>query len=244
MNTRRSRVLLISMVFCGLAFAVRADKIQSLIKQLSSWNTDKAKKASDELAAMGKIVVPEVAKALRSSNRRRGRFAARTLREIGQDAADAIPALSESLKDSDALTREYSVEALGKMLRQADRLIPLLQKMTEDENEDVRAQARLAVLRLTEALESPDQPKSSPQSAADTSPAAPAQDPATANPAQHAASQPGANVSNSSGKPEVKSQEKEDFSIKISPMLFIRFALFMFVPVGFFSLLYFYREHA
>ena len=234
-----------SIVFLGPTLTLQADDVPSLIKQFNSWSTDKAKKASDELAAMGKPVVPEVAKALSSKSRRRGRFAARTLRQIGQDAADAIPALSESLKDSDALTREYSVEALAKMLRQADRLIPLLQEMTDDEDEDVRAQAKLAVVRLTEALKSRDQAESAQQPATEApTTLAAAQNSAVANPVQHEPSQPsGADAGDSSVTQGIISPTEKSYSVKLSPMLLIRCALFMFVPVGFFSLLYFYREH-
>jgi len=236
----RPMVLSLSIAFCGSAFATQAENIQALIKQLSSWNTDKAKKASDELAAMGRIVVPDVAGALSSSNRRRGRFAARTLREIGQDAADAIPALSESLKDSDALTREYSVEALAKMLRQADRLIPLLQEMTEDEDENVRAQAKSAVLRLNEALKARDRAESAQQPATGTSTAITTGQ--TIKPSvtdQHAPSQPGS----AEGSYGPTSAEKKDQYCKPGPKAFVRFALFMFVPIGFFALLYFYRDY-
>ena len=195
---------------------------------------------------MGKPVVPEVARALSSKSRRRGRFAARTLRQIGPDAAEAIPDLSESLKDSDALTREYAVEALAKMLKQADQLIPVLQGMTNDENEDVRNQARLAIVGLTEALKSRDQAESVQQPVGETPITLTGpQNNAVANPVQHEPSQPSsADVTDSSAVPGTYYPEKRGYSVKFSPMMFIRLALLAFVVVGFFSLLYFYREHS
>lgn len=215
MNITRRIVVSIGLVFVGLAGAARADDVAPLIKQLGSWSTDKAKKASDELAAMGKSVVPEVAKALGSRSRRRGRFAARTLRQIGPDAADAISALAKSLKDSDGLTREYAVEALGKMVGQAERVIGILRQVSDDRDRDVREQASLAIARLTESPKSPDQIESAPQPAVDAAPAV------LAAPAP----------------------KKESLPDKLTPIIVIRFALIAFVVAGFFSLLYVNREH-
>jgi HEAT repeat protein len=227
MNITRRIVVAIGLVFVGLAGAAQADDVASLIKQLGSWSTDKAKKASDELAAMGKPVVPEVAKALRSRSRRRGRFAARALRQIGPDAAGAIPALSESLKDSDALTREYAVEALGKMAAQAERVIGILQQVSDDRDKDVREQARLAIARLTESLKLREQGESAPHAPVET------------------AAQP--NIANAGDSPAVlaaSSAKKETPPGKLTPIVVIRFALIAFVVVGFFSLLYVNREHS
>ncbi len=233
MNMTRRVVVSMSLVLVGLVPAVRADDVASLIKQLGAWSNNKAKKASDELTAIGKPVVSEVAKALSSKSRRRGRFAARTLRQIGPDAADAIPALFESLKDTDALTREYAVEALATMARQAERVIPILQQVSNDGDEDVREKARLAIARLTESLKSRDQREPPPQPPAET-------------PSSDSAAQPNsAKASNSSASTVLAapSPEKGSLSGKLSPIIFVRFALIAFIVVGFFSLLYFYREH-
>ena len=222
-----------SLVFVGLGPAVRADDVAPLIKQLGAWSNNKAKKASDELTAIGKPVVSEVAKALSSKSRRRGRFAARTLRQIGPDAADAIPALFESLKDTDALTREYAVEALATMVGQAERVIPILQQVTNDPDEDVREKARLAIVRLTESLKSRDQRGPAPQPPAETPSAGSASQPNSAD----------AGNSSASAVLAARSPEKESLSGKLTPIIFIRCALIAFIVVGFFSLLYFYREH-
>ena len=245
MNITRRIVASMSLVLVGLVPAARADDVASLIKQLGAWSNDKAKKASDELTAMGKPAVPEVAKALSSRSRRRGRFAARTLRQIGPDAADAIPALFESLKDTDALTREYAVEALATMVGQAEQVIGVLQQVTDDGDEDVRGKARLAIARLTESLEYREQRESDPRAPPET----PGSDSATqsggaTNTVQHAPPQPkGADVSNSRAVLAAPSPERESLFDKLTPIIFIRFALIAFIVVGFFSLLYFYREH-
>lgn len=247
MNITRRIVASMSLVLVGLVPAVRADDVASLIKQLGAWSNDKAKKASDELTAMGKPVVSQVAKALSSKSRRRGRFAARTLRQIGPDAADAIPALFESLKDTDALTREYAVEALATMVGQAERVIPMLQQVSNDGDEDVREKARLAIVRLTESLKSRDRREFAPQPPAET----PSSDSAvqsgdTMDVVRQAASQPNsADAGNSSASAVLaaRSPEKESLSGKLSPIIFVRFALIAFIVVGFFSLLYFNREH-
>ena len=222
-------IVSISLVLVGLVPAARADDVASLIKQLGAWSNDKAKKASDELTAMGKPVVPEVAKALSSPSRRRGRFAARTLRQIGQDAAGAIPALCESLEDSDALTREYAVEALATMTAQAEKVIDALQRATDDTEETVREKARLAIAQLTESLKSRGQTEPAPQPNAQTSP-----QPDTAEASNNSAS---AALAATSAK-------KESLFGKLTPIIFIRFALIAFVIVGFFSLLHVYKEHS
>ena len=231
MNITRRIVVSMSLVLAGLVPAVRADDVASLIKQLGAWSNDKAKKASDELTAIGKPVVSEVAKALSSRSRRRGRFAARTLRQIGPDAADAIPALFESLKDTDALTREYAVEALATMARQAERVIPILQQVSNDGDENVREKAGLAIARLTESLKSRDQREPAPQPPAQT-------------PSSDSAAQPNsADAGNSSAVLAARSPEKESLFDQITPIVVVRFALIALIVVGFFSLLYFYREH-
>lgn len=233
MNITRGIVASMSLVLVGLVPAARADDVASLIKQLGAWSNDKAKEASDELTAMGKPVVPEVAKALSSKSRRRGRFAARTLRQIGPDAADAIPALFESLKDTDALTREYAVEALATMVGQAEQVIGVLQQVTDDGDEDVRGKARLAIARLTESLESRDQGESGPQPPVETPSAGTASQPDSAD----------AGNSSASAVLAAPSPAKEGLIDKLTPIIFVRFALIAFIVVGFFSLLYFYREH-
>ena len=64
MNIAARLAVSISLLLVGLVGPAQADDVASLIKQLGAWSNDKAKKASDELTAMGKPVVPEVAKAL------------------------------------------------------------------------------------------------------------------------------------------------------------------------------------
>lgn len=230
MNTTRRIVVSMSLVLVGLVLPVRADDVASLVKQLGAWSNNKAKKASDELTAIGKPVVSEVAKALSSKSRRRGRFAARTLRQIGPDAADAIPALLESLLDSDALTREYAVEALAKMVRQAEQVLPALQQVIDDEDEDLRRQASLAIARLTEALESPETIEPAPQ-------------PSVESPSTDTAGRPSsADTDNSPAVLAAPSRAKEGLLDKLTPIVAVRFALIAFVVVGFFSLLYVNRE--
>jgi len=231
MNIMPRLVISMSLVLVGLVPAVQADDVASLIKQLGAWSNDKAKKASDELTAMGKPVVSQVAKALSSRSRRRGRFAARTLRQIGPDAADAIPVLLEALKDTDALTREYAVEALATMARQAEQVIPGLKQVVDDEDEDVRRQASLAIARLTEALKSPEMID-------------PALQPSAESPgADTAARSRNTDTTNSPAVLAAPSPAKEALLDKLTPILAVRVALIAFIVVGFFSLLYVCREH-
>ena len=230
MNIRPITVVSMSLVLAGLVARAQADDVPLLIKQLGAWSNDKAKEASDKLAAMGKPVVSEVAKALSSKSRRRGRFAARTLRQMGPDAADAIPALLESLKDPDALTREYAVEALAKMVGQAEQIIPALQQVTDDQDEDVRRQAKLAIARLTELLKSPETIEPAPQ----PSPESPSTDTASRPSSPDSGKSPAALVAAPS--------EKGSLLDKLTAIVVIRVALIALVPLGFFLLLYVNRE--
>ena len=244
MNVIPKTVVTIAILCSGLTSAALGNDVASLIEQLGDWNKNKAKKASDELAAMGEPVVPELIKALNSKDRRRGRFAARTLRQIGQDAADAIPALSRSLNDPDALTREYAIEALGKMVDQADRVIPVLKEATNDRDKDVRDQARLAIVRLTEMIKSQEQGGPTQQSLA----AAPSTRTTTQSTDTVDVAQPeplqlnGTDVKNSSAAHGAHSRQKWGYWGEHRLMVLIRCALLAFVIAGFFSLLYLYRE--
>jgi DnaJ-domain-containing protein 1 len=111
----------------------------SLIKNLGSWDKKEAKEASEKLGKIGKSVVPELINAMDNKDRRK--YATRALREIGQDASDAIPALIKATRDSEENTRAYAVEALGKMVSQADQVLPCLEKALNDKSSDVKTKA-------------------------------------------------------------------------------------------------------
>ena len=225
-----------------LVFTVLGEDTTSLIKQLGSWNKDKAKKASDELTAMGAKVVPQLIEALNAGGRRQRRFAARTLRQIGQEAADAIPALSRCLEDSDALTRVYAIEALGKMASQADRVMPVLTKATEDVDRNVREQARVAIARLAEPREYQRHTGSAQvETAADKRRGTP-----TPNSEEAAQSEPvtpeESGVEKSTASRSEHVPQRESYSGKDILMILVRCGLFACIIAGFFSLLYMYRE--
>ncbi len=142
----RMRILFFLAIVLAFSASMCAADISSLVEDLGTKR--KAKDASDELAVIGKAAVPALIKALGDKDRHRGRYAARALRQMGQEAADAIPALFEALDDADADTREYSVEALGNMTEQASVVRPILARVTLDKNEDVREKAKLVLARL------------------------------------------------------------------------------------------------
>lgn len=131
--------------FC-LSSPVFSSDIDTLIKDLG--NKDKAKNASIELAKIGKPAVPAIIKALGENDKYAKRYAARALREMGEEASDAIPALSNAIKDSDSQTREYAVEALGNMVNESEQVIPVLKKATKDGDSDVKKKAKEAVNKL------------------------------------------------------------------------------------------------
>ncbi|MHC4355212.1 MAG: glycosyltransferase family 39 protein [Planctomycetota bacterium] len=233
-------VITVGVLCFGLAPVVRGNDVASLIKQLSARNNDRAKRASDELAAMGESVVPELAKALESGNHRRRRFAARALRQIGQDAADAIPALSKSLKDTDVLTREYAVEALGTMVKQAEQVIPVLRQVAEDDDNNVREKAKLAIARLTGYIRS--QGKSVEQPAVvDVSPRTAGQSEDTAELIQSGTSQP-TGTGSSLAVSGANSPGQKMYFRQSGLMVLIRCSLLAIIVIGFFALLYICRK--
>lgn len=130
----------------ALSTCVVGSDISSLIDDLGT--KSKGRNASEALARIGKPAIPALIDALKDRDRHRGRYAARALRQMGQEAAEAIPALSEALGDADADTREYAVEALGRMTQQAETVIPMLKKATSDKNKRVREKAVLILKRL------------------------------------------------------------------------------------------------
>jgi len=221
-------VVAIGILNLGLVSTVVGDDTATLIQQLGSWSKNKAKKASDELAAMGSKVVPELIEALNGKGRRQRRFAARTLRQVGQDAADAIPALSKALEDSDALTREYAVEALGKMVKEADQVIPVLTEARKDRDRNVREQARAAIVRLTELRKLQGQA----DSADNESPVATTQGPGTKD----------TELGNSAASLGEYPPRDGGYSGKQILMVSMRCALFACIIAGFFALLHVYRE--
>jgi HEAT repeat protein len=136
-------ILAVLFCLCSIGFS---SEIDALIKDLG--NKDKAKNASVELAKIGKPAVPALIKALGENDKYTKRYAARALREMGEDASDSIPALSKAIKDSDSQTREYAVESLGNMVNEAEQVIPVLKKATKDSDNDVKKKAKEALKKL------------------------------------------------------------------------------------------------
>ena len=143
-------VFVVFVLSIGISSLTVASDIPSLIKDLK--DKDKAKDASYALAKIGKPAVPELIKALEGNNKNQKRYAARAIREMGQNGSDAIPALEKLLKDRDTGTREYVVEALGNMTQQANQVLPILEEARKDSNKDVNKKAKVAVEKLRNQL--------------------------------------------------------------------------------------------
>ena len=146
MSKKTFFVFVVFVLSIGISSLTVASDIPSLIKDLK--DKDKAKDASYALAKIGKPAVPELIKALEGNNTNQKRYAARAIREMGQNGSDAIPALEKLIKDGDTATREYVVEALGNMTQQANQVLPMLEKAREDSNEDVREKAKSSIEKL------------------------------------------------------------------------------------------------
>lgn len=228
------RIVAFGILSLGLFSTANGEDVNALIDQLGSWRKSKCIEASNKLIAMGKPVVPEVAKVLNKKGRWQGRFAARTLRDIGQDASEAIPELFKALDDSDELTRVYAVEALATMAKQADQVIPVLQMVAETKDYDLSEKARLAIEQLVELSKSQSRAESFRQTTAqgkDT----------TSVVSKEPLPSDSSDVEDNPVVSATHSPTKESFTWP-GLLVFIRIALLTFVIGGFFLLLYVYQE--
>ena len=78
-------------------------------------------------------------------------LAAETLRELGEHANEAIPALTKYLEHQDGVVRKWAAITLGKLGEHANEAIPALTKCAfEDRDDDVRRSAADALAKLSE----------------------------------------------------------------------------------------------
>ena len=142
------KLILVTNLMLCLSFGspALANNIETLIKELG--HKSKAKDASKSLAEIGKPTVPALIQALEGKNKYQKRYAARSIREMGQTGSDAILSLEKLLKDRDTQTREYAVEALGNMLLQAEHVLPMLKKATKDKNKDIAEKANRSIQKI------------------------------------------------------------------------------------------------
>lgn len=144
-------VLFVVAFLSVIILPANGSEISRLIDKLG--NKKEAREASDKLAEIGKTAVPGLMEALEDGSKYQKRYAARAIRQMGQDGSGAIHALSKVIeKSKDAGTREYAVEALGNMPIQIDEILPILQKAKRDSNKDVKEKARGIIDKLREDI--------------------------------------------------------------------------------------------
>jgi predicted Zn finger-like uncharacterized protein len=112
---------------------------------------DYAVEALGMMGAEARSAVPDLAEVLKAKEGQAElrRQAARTLGQIGAAAsAQGVPALTEVLKDPDAVIREAAAEALGKFGSQGRAAVPPLLAALEDSETAVRRAALAALAQL------------------------------------------------------------------------------------------------
>jgi len=74
------------------------------------------------------------------------------LAKRGEEAAPAVPALTQCLSDRYLSNRECAITALGRIGKPAECAIPALEKLLGDEHPEVRDRANLALGRIRRAV--------------------------------------------------------------------------------------------
>ena len=76
--------------------------------------------------------------------------AVRVLGKFGEHAKDAVPTLTEYLKEGDSVVRSSAAKVLGKLGEHAKYAVPALTECSKDSNSDVRSSAAQALRSLDE----------------------------------------------------------------------------------------------
>jgi HEAT repeat protein len=137
----------------GKAIVLKPEEVRDLVDIRLEW--------------WGKKAVPGLLKKLQSADMYDRESAARHLGQLGADAADAVPALMEKLKNDPRNTVRYSVAAaLGKIGPAAKQAVPdLIRALQKDAGGGVQREAAtalglighpVALPFLKEALDNPD----------------------------------------------------------------------------------------
>ncbi|MGI8503683.1 MAG: HEAT repeat domain-containing protein [Hassallia sp.] len=106
-------------------------EINSNIEKLG--NDAESEKASKALQKRGLKAVPDLVKALQNKNPKVRTNAASALGSIGKEAASAVPALTEALKnDKEAQVRTSAASALGSIGEKAASAVPALAEALKD----------------------------------------------------------------------------------------------------------------
>jgi HEAT repeat protein len=124
--------------FLGKFGPAARDAVPALVKALAEDKSDDLFKILDALQEIGsddKVVVPSVVMILKHQDSSLRAHAAHKLATIGP-SAEALPALLESLADSDHLVRFWTVRALGKLGPAAKSAVPVLIETLNRERED------------------------------------------------------------------------------------------------------------
>lgn len=120
--------------------------IPQLKKVLDQANAETVSRALDALATLGKPAVPRLIAAMEHDEVRMR--AAMILGRIGPEAEEAIPALTEALKDPRSEVRREAVFALGAIGPAAAPAVPQITELLQDPDMNVRYAAAYALGKI------------------------------------------------------------------------------------------------
>jgi len=132
------------------ATAAARKAVPRLIEQMLAARSAEAwRHASATLVHAGASAVPALIRVLETRNEEAPQFrTVATLGRIGQDAADALPALEEALGSEAAYVRQAAAEALGHVAPAAAESIASLVTALDDQDAGVREAAAVALSRF------------------------------------------------------------------------------------------------
>ena len=93
-----------------------AKAVSGLVEVLKGGTDEEGRKAAAILGSIGRPAIPQLIKILKSGDKTVKLHAAYALGEIGKRAMDAVPSLSELLKDKDEKLRASALENLRDIL--------------------------------------------------------------------------------------------------------------------------------
>jgi HEAT repeat protein len=166
LNHKSPQVRLRAIVGLGKMGAAAKDAVPAIAKALSDPDKEMRNAAGKALARIGPTAVPVFIQELKNPASRNDILSARNLALIGPDAADAVPALTECLKQKDNDLLATAAHALGEIGPPSWKAATSLTLLLGDGNPEVQKQARAALAKigpgaipaLRGALKSPQSP--------------------------------------------------------------------------------------
>ena len=125
------------------------DAVPALLPYVGVFGMSGASVPDEALAAIGPPAVPGIINALQGGSEESDRLAW-TLGTIGPEAAEAVPALCDTLKQNHSSGRRRAAWALGQIHADSKTAVPALIAALKDEDASVRQNAAQSLYRFTD----------------------------------------------------------------------------------------------